>query len=328
MTTAHHWFASGHYFLLGHTNLPRESGQTGVVIVPPLGWEDVCAYRPLRFLAHALAENGIPVLRYDLPGTGDSSGEMRDPGLLETWIRSVADAAGELKLRSGVAEVALLGVGFGAMLAVASSRRMRFRSLILWGGFSSGRALLRALRAYAEMERAEYARPGVAVPPSPEPGLEAGGFLIVPELQRDLEALDLTVGSHRTGQRALVLTSDGVPADAKLVRSLAASGCDVRTETGEGYGRMMSLPNEALAPPPRTIASILNFVRRAPGTSGIAYAPDEGNVTISLGGSRIREGVHSVGTTESSMFGILSEPSRFAGAGFAGGTDCCVVFLN
>src|SRR5438105_4148390 len=111
--TIHRWFESGKYTLLAHADLPEASGALGVVIVPALGWEEVCSYRPLRFLAQTLADRGIPVLRYDLPGTGDSSGDLLDSNLVSAWIDSVEDAVSQLRALSGVKQVALLGIRAG-----------------------------------------------------------------------------------------------------------------------------------------------------------------------------------------------------------------------
>src|ERR1043165_3483081 len=108
--TLHRWFESGSYSLLAHVDLSQASGNLGVVIVPAFGWEEVCSYRPLRFFARMLAERGLPVLRYDLPGTGDSSGGLLDENLVEAWIQSVDDAAAELRRAAAVQHVALLGV--------------------------------------------------------------------------------------------------------------------------------------------------------------------------------------------------------------------------
>ena len=84
---SHRWFGSGAYTLLGHLHDPagaHAGSVRGVVIVPPFGWEDVCSYRPVRELAEMLAAAGMAVLRYDLPGTGDSSGGAHDAGLVES----------------------------------------------------------------------------------------------------------------------------------------------------------------------------------------------------------------------------------------------------
>src|SRR4051794_10598061 len=144
MSTLHCWVRSGAYSLLGHIDCTQNRrGSMGVVIAPAFGWEDVCSYRPLRFLAQTLGEKGIPTLRYDLPGAGDSSGSAQDSGLLDAWIRSVGDAAEELRATAHVQEVAVLGIHSGAMLALmAAARGHNLQDLILWGPPASGRALL------------------------------------------------------------------------------------------------------------------------------------------------------------------------------------------
>jgi pimeloyl-ACP methyl ester carboxylesterase len=130
MTTLHRWFTSGKYSLLGHTDFSKRPASFGVLIVPPFGFEEVCCYRPLRFLARTFAQAGIPTLRYDLPGTGDSSGGLLDPGLLEQWILSIDAAVGELRRVSGVERAALVGIRLGGMLAaLAAARGARVQDL-------------------------------------------------------------------------------------------------------------------------------------------------------------------------------------------------------
>jgi pimeloyl-ACP methyl ester carboxylesterase len=131
MTALHRWFRSGKYSLLGHTDFFEETTILGVLIVPPFGFEEVCCYRPLRLLARTFALAGMPTLRFDLPGAGDSSGEPLDPGLLEQWILSVDAAAAELRQVSGVEQVAAVGIHLGAMLAaVAAARGARVQDLV------------------------------------------------------------------------------------------------------------------------------------------------------------------------------------------------------
>ncbi|MCW2985037.1 MAG: hypothetical protein JWR63_2607, partial [Conexibacter sp.] len=52
----------------------REGAGTAVVLVPPFGYDDVCAYRGLRMWALSLSATGVASLRIDLPGAGDSGG--------------------------------------------------------------------------------------------------------------------------------------------------------------------------------------------------------------------------------------------------------------
>ena len=59
---------------------------TTAVILPPLGYEFTRAHRTLRHLADRLAARGIPALRIDYHGVGDSAGSELDPDRLKTWV--------------------------------------------------------------------------------------------------------------------------------------------------------------------------------------------------------------------------------------------------
>jgi len=313
--TLHRWFESGSYSLLAHVDLPQASGNLGVVIVPAFGWEEVCSYRPLRFFARMLAERGLPVLRYDLPGTGDSSGGLLDENLVEAWIQSVDDAAAELRRAAAVQHVALLGVRMGGLLAaMAAGRGADVQDLILWGAASSGRSEMRELRAYANMERWEFGTEDP--PPQPIPGFEVGGFLIVPPLQRDLEALDVTKLSGLGGRRVMLLSRDDVAPDVKLARALESAGCDVRIATGAGYSAMMTMPHEAVPPEvsAQTVAEFLAGPRR------VRTVRAEAGCEAAAVDPGVRETI--LLTDSGKMFGVFAEPSR------APRSECCILFLN
>lgn len=326
MNTNHRWFHSGEYTLLGHVDLPeRVRGTRGVVIVPSFGWEDVCSYRPLRFLAETLAGDGIPTLRFDLPGTGDSSGDARDPELFEAWIRSVGDAAEELRRIAGVNDVAVLGIRLGALLALsAAAQGANLQDLILWGPTATGKAFLRELNAFSRMARAEYAN-GAATPPSPFEGLEIGGFLLAPETQHALSALDFSTLPPNQVRRCLVLTRDILPADQKLVATMESSGWRVETREGSGYAGMLSAPDEAV-PPLAASQVIIDFLKGNSLKEGsprqvLPVLPADAPVRTSLGS--IRERIYMTRGPNGPLFGILSEP-----APAKSGNDCCILLLN
>src|SRR6185312_13595484 len=176
VSATHFWFRSGAYSLLAHLDTVADRAPLGLVIVPPFGWEEVCAYRPLRFMAQRFAELGIPTLRYDLPAAGDSSGDPQDPGLFDSWVQSVGDAVETLRAATAVDDVAVLGVHLGAMLAMAASARgANIRQLVLWGPAARGRALIRELHAAANVERWECL-PEEDAPRPPMAGFGASGF--------------------------------------------------------------------------------------------------------------------------------------------------------
>jgi pimeloyl-ACP methyl ester carboxylesterase len=327
MKTRHLWFGSGNYSLLGHLDVPQEDCVgTGVVIVPPFGWEEVCSYRPLRFMAQTFARMGFPTLRYDLPGTGDSSGGAQDPGLFESWINSVEDAACELRYSAGVENVTVVGIHLGAILAlIAASRGADFQAMALWGPAARGRTILRELRALANIERAESLAEQDA-PPQPIPGFVASGFLIAPEMQRALEDLDISALSWPRFKRILLLSRDDLPPDAKLIAALQRSAANVHMAAGHGYSAMMAAPQEAQCPEDtsRRIAEFLTRgsrprARRDPARASAAGATIVGDCPP----NECFESIYRIETSALSMFGILAEPASGVPR-----SDACVLYLN
>ena len=67
-------------WLHGHAGVSRG---TGLVLCNPFGYESLCAHRTLRRLAETASAAGIPTLRFDYDGCGDSAGSDMDPRRLE-----------------------------------------------------------------------------------------------------------------------------------------------------------------------------------------------------------------------------------------------------
>ncbi|HEY5089012.1 MAG TPA: alpha/beta hydrolase, partial [Polyangia bacterium] len=88
-----------------------------MILCNPIGDDLIRAHRAFRHLAEALANSGFPVLRFDFDGTGDSAGDERDPDRVATWRADIKRAAAELRARSGVQALALVGLKLGATLA-------------------------------------------------------------------------------------------------------------------------------------------------------------------------------------------------------------------
>jgi pimeloyl-ACP methyl ester carboxylesterase len=213
---------------------------TAVLMAPPFGWEDVCSYRSRRAWAESLAAQGFPVLRLDLPGTGDSGGEAT----VAASVEALTAAAGWLRAATGCPRVAVIGIGLGGLYAcAAASAGAAYDDLVLWAVPARGRTLVREVRAFARLGA------GAVLP---DGSLAANGFVLPAATVADLDALDLTtLPPPATVTRALLLDRDGVAVDDGLRTFLAHAA--VTAAPGPGYAALMARPQESV--PPRDVMS-------------------------------------------------------------------------
>ena len=132
------WFGDPDQSNLGFLHLPDDGIVHGaVVLCPPLGYDQVIGYRALRFVAQEFAARGIAALRFDYLGEGDSIGLSGSSAAPELWMTSIARATAYLR-GSGVENVALFGMGSGALLANEAALTVNAAALLLRRPESSG----------------------------------------------------------------------------------------------------------------------------------------------------------------------------------------------
>jgi alpha-beta hydrolase superfamily lysophospholipase len=115
-----------------------------VLLCPPLGQDQVRCHRLYRQLAHALAAEGLAVLRFDYYGTGDSAGDSVEVD----WDRCVADtiiAADELRARSGAHQITAFGARLGGSIALAAAGSGGIAGLVAWDPVLNGNAYVTRL---------------------------------------------------------------------------------------------------------------------------------------------------------------------------------------
>src|SRR5260370_30311082 len=116
---------SGEHRVFGWHHRPRAGKRAnfGLVVCKPFGYEAICAHRSVRAFAEAAASLGVPTLRFDYAGTGDSS-EI-DPLIdqIDVWTKDVVAAVAELQRLTGVQRVYVMGFRLGAMLATLAAGR-------------------------------------------------------------------------------------------------------------------------------------------------------------------------------------------------------------
>ena len=225
-----------------------------VLFLPPFGYDDVCAYRGLRMWALSLSGGGIPSLRIDPPGSGDSGGSPRDAGRAASWPVAAAAAAAWLRAETGARRIVAVGLGLGGLVAgQAIVAGAAIDDLVVWAAPARGKTLVRELKAFARLgisKTEDFAWDLATMPELPEGAIESGGFLMSPETVAWLQALDLAAADWPGAERrhVLLLGREGISVDAKLERALRDAGADVTVADGPGYTELMDEPHRSLAP--------------------------------------------------------------------------------
>lgn len=295
--------------LAGFYHAPAEghARSPGVVLCNPLGYEAMSAHRTIRHLAERLGAAGLPALRFDYRGTGDSSGSPRDPRIVAAWVDDVRAAVRELRERSGARSVALVGMRFGASLAtVAAGEESDVEALVLWAPVVSGRAQVRALRAFRMLKEPKAKRA--------DGGEEVGGYYFARETLADLSALELLARADHDVARVLVVSQGEQPApdESALAEHWRAARAEVRVAAASGFAPMMrDDPYESVVPA-ATLDSIVSWL--AEGAARPIRAPQASParpsvLTVDSAEPTVRETPLRFGNDER-LFGVLSEPER------------------
>ncbi len=301
-----------HYFDLGGESgfamlhEPEAPSSTGVLFIPPFGWEESCSYRVRRTWATSLAREGNAVMRFDLPGTGDSSGTPVDAGRVAAWLRAIDAAAIELRALTGCTRVAAMGVGFGGLLAcIASSAGADLDELILWAVPGRGRAILRELKAFAQLEVSRQA----SALPLTDGDVTVNGFVLSAESAAAVGGLDVRASPPTGVRRALLLDRDRIPIDDTLRATLVAGGADVTLAPGKGYATMMAEPQ--LSVPPWDTMAVVSAWLAAESAADRPQCPPRGlrtDTTVVASGTEVSERLITFGLSGATAVGVLTEP--------------------
>jgi len=229
--------------------LPQRTGRA-VLICPPIAAEYVRCHRPLRLLAAMLAGAGLPVLRFDYFGTGDSLGDLEDASL-ERWLDDISQAVRYLRGRTRAMQVALVGVRVGASLAARFHfEREPLRQLVLWDPVVEGQRFVDELREQSAghmhwMEETRGERPDSV--PSYGP-LDLLGFRFSAPLLDELSSLSLKSAQGDARGRVMILDDEADAATSELAALLQRRGADARYEQIEGPKVWMSEPHQGIVP--------------------------------------------------------------------------------
>ncbi|MBX3195279.1 MAG: hypothetical protein KF727_09315 [Microbacteriaceae bacterium] len=235
---------------LGFLHVPDGGARGGVVICPPLGYEQVLGYRGMRLLSQELEAAGVASLRFDYRGEGDAAGDTAQPGALPGWLASIEDAVGFLRA-SGIEHVVLAGLAAGGLLAAEAARRLGSAGapvdgVVLWDTPLGGRRFLRKQRSLFDLT--------VGEPATDPERITLLSLTLHPRAAEDLEALELAPLPVPT--LALVRREEaGAPAHERLAAGLPEGSSfvpiDGQAEWLEAASALAVLPVPAI----RTIVS-------------------------------------------------------------------------
>lgn len=217
-------------------------GDRGVIMCAAMGYEALCAHSSWRVLADRFADAGLPTLRFDYPGAGDSLGEADDPVLVALWRDSIRAAVDWMREATGVREVVLVGMRLGAALAAEVGG---VEHLVQIAPVVKGSAHIRELKVMSRMLAASGSAPFEQVGAD---DIRLEGFAVTPETIDAIKQIDLTRLSAAPASRVLVMVDPAARNASGYVARLETLGAAVETLDCAGYQALAPAPVPAPAP--------------------------------------------------------------------------------
>ena len=325
------YFDSGPRRLFGWLHQParQDCSDLGLVICAPFGYEAVCAHRSLRRFAERASELGIPAIRFDYGGTGDSEDLAPESDQLAAWADDIRAAIEQLRRRAGATRIALVGIRLGALLAALVSQSVPIDDLIMIAPVLSGRRYLSEIRTTqlaASMARDAHAdtesRPEGSTPKTPGGKLEVSGFSMSAATTASLATTDLTRSEGPLAARSLIVDNERLPTSKAWTESLITRGQPVKYLALPGVVEMiMTAPQFASVPAGILKASFewllaTSLASNAKVQSLIPRKDEDQLLTLNAASEAAVHGVPAPVMTEQpvafgddgALFGILTQP--------------------
>ena len=229
---------------------PRFAG--AVVLCAPVGRDERCVHRSMWLLAEQIAARGIPVLRYDHVGSGESLDLPPGADGWARWLEGVREAATCVRARTDAQALLLAGVRIGASLAAEAAVGTGADAIAMLAPVVNGRAWIRELRLGASMlGPRDLDRLGVAG------GAEGDGLALSPATVAGIQGLDL----RRLGATAPAVFLAARSDDSALAVHLRSLGAQVTCGTFDEYEALFrdAHANEA---PQALFASLVHWIER------------------------------------------------------------------
>ncbi len=247
------YFGSKDKPLLGwiHTTDQKQYSDTGIIICPPLAIEYMNSYRSLRYIADYFALAGIPAIRFDYHGTGDSSGNEENENQLNNWLQSIEQANEQLKKLTNCSKLGLFGFRMGATLAALVAKELQVEFLILWAALTNGKKFIRETKLIQMTSKIQTGNVNTAL-------LEAGGMRYSAQTIEDINSIDLTKITPKA-KHILIVSRDEQISDHELLDSWNKKKLHVKQENYFGSSLMLIDAHHSVVPH-QSIQSIVQWV--------------------------------------------------------------------
>jgi alpha-beta hydrolase superfamily lysophospholipase len=331
------YFNSGDHTLFGWLHRSTEGTLTGsgigLVICKPFGYEAICSHRSVRAFAEAAAALGVPALRFDYLGTGDSADIEPQADQLDVWAKDIVAAVIELQRRTGVERVCLLGFRLGALLATLASRQCKaVTALILVAPVLSGRRFLRELRTTrmaASLAAGGQVEPaGVSTPDIQSAGsgsMEVSGFSLSGATIAALAQVDLTTQSVPEACEMLIVDGINLTTARAWVETLIGLGVRSEYLALPGMVEMLMTDPRFAVVPAAAVEAMCDWLLRLQRSSPVRVGATDHNLEFAavppipmlqlpksgeLGPQALVTERPVFLASEALLFGIVTEPSQ------------------
>ena len=216
-----------------------QASDTAVLLVSPWGFEDMSLRKFYREIAEELAILGIANLRFDLPGTGDSS-DPADAGTLDSWVLSVNTASDQLQAMTGASKVILLGHGIGGTLATMAVNRLpAVTGLALLAPVVSGRAYLRETALWWKLIAGDL---GLGAEATDSSKVTIAGFEMPDQIAAEIRKIKEAALTLERPLQILCVSRPGRDDDCSFAQAQKQSGSEIECFDYTGYDTLVTNP--------------------------------------------------------------------------------------